>query len=417
MRLPLAIALVVLALAAPAAAQSETGWKDRADPTSKASPPPSPPVEEVTPKPPTGTAEPKGKFAKVVDFFFGDTEGGEKRTWGFVPLVVADSNAGFGAGIQLVENNLLNQKVAAELFTYYTTNEFFEGQVKLTGPPIALFDWRVVGRYRSRPRLYFFGVGNETRRSGRLSMWLEDTLAEVRAGIVLAPQTFLFAVGEFSNVNIFDGLGHDVPRLSTRFNEDTLPGFGTESYTNGLGGSLVVDLRDDPLNPTEGGRLEARSLYHGPMLGDSPYRYGTYALDIAGYYPVIESWKVILAAGLRYELVDASYGRVPFYALPTLGGSRSLRGFLEGRFRDRNSILFQSEVRFPIWRVISGALFADVGRVWAEVDDPPSDFFRELHVNGGVGIRLIIQPDIFTRLDFAISSEDFTFALEFGNAF
>src|SRR6185503_9926033 len=118
------------------------------------SPPPPPPVEEQKPEPTTGTAKP-GKFGQVVDFFFGNTDGSDKRTWGFVPLVVADSNAGFGGEIQLVENDVLSTKLAAEVFTYYTTNEFFEGQLKLTGPPIALFDWRLVGRYRSRPRLYF----------------------------------------------------------------------------------------------------------------------------------------------------------------------------------------------------------------------------------------------------------------------
>ena len=105
-----------------------------------------------------------------------------------------------------------------------------------------------------------------------------------------------------------------------------LVGFGTRSYTNGLGGSLIVDLRDDTLNPTQGGRLEARAMYHGPELGDGPYRFGTYVVDVAGYYPLIESWRVILAGALRGEVVDAGYGSVPFYALPTLGGSRSLLG-------------------------------------------------------------------------------------------
>ena len=66
--------------------------------------------------------------------------------------------------------------------------------------------------------------------------------------------------------------------------------------------------------------------------------------------------------------------------------------------------------------MVSGCVFGDAGRVYPEFTQPPAPF-EHYHYDAGVGVRLIIQPDIFTRLDFAISKEDFTFALEFGNAF
>ena len=48
-------------------------------------------------------------------------------------------------------------------------------------------------------------------------------------------------------------------------------------------------------------------------------------------------------------LTETAAGQeVPFYLLPTLGGSTTLRGFLDDRFRDRDLLLFNAEYRFPI---------------------------------------------------------------------
>lgn len=440
--LPLAAlaALALLpALAGAAAAQTEPSWKDRAvrpvpkdDATAKEREQRA--REDAhdreaherdvhgrpAPRAPTPTAsrgEP-GAFDKLVDFFLA-TEGGPKRSWGVVPLVVADSNAGFGGGIQFVHQDLFERSIGAEVFAIYTSNTFSEVQLRLSGPPVFSFDWRSYTRYRNRPRLFFFGIGNETDEDGKLSLGVEDTLVEVQLGYAITPQIFLFAIGEFSNVNAGDG-EHDPDEeapVSSQFSSQTLTGFRDDGLTNGVGAAFVMDFRDDAIDPTRGARLELRAMYHGPEIGSSPYRYGSYVADTAIYIPIFPPWRLVLAAGARFEAVDASTNSVPFYELPSLGGGRSLRGFLEGRFRDRNSLLFQGELRFPIWRMVRGAFFVDAGRVYSDFKDPPSPFFKNLHVDAGVGIRLVIQPDIFTRLDFALSEEEFTFALEFGHAF
>lgn len=415
---------VILAFgsAGEAAAQSDASWKDRGGPPAamrEAEHEEKVEAEKARePKTSTATAEERGSFGKLVDFFFGD-ENGPKRSWGFVPLVVAESNAGFGGGIQFVENDLFDTRIGLEIFGIYTSNEFFEGQIRLTGPPIYAVDWRTFTRYRNRPRLFFYGIGNDTKSRDKMSLALEDTFVELRAGLVITRNLFFFGIGEFSNVNAKDGLHEpsEAPPVSSRFDSQTLVGFRDHAYTNGLGAALVLDFRDDVVDPSKGARLELRATYHGPEIGDSPYRFGFYTADAAVYIPIYEPWKLLFAVGARYETVDASLDSVPFYALPQLGGTRSLRGYFEGRFRDRNSVLFQGEVRFPIWRMIRGAVFVDAGRVYSDFTKPPSPFFEDFHIDVGAGIRLVIQPDIFTRLDFAISGEEFTFALEFGNAF
>jgi hypothetical protein len=405
-----------LLLASEVAAQEDPTWMGRAQPGEprKVGPPPS--ADGVPTEGTTATAQPKNAFEKLVAFFLGPSSGyaTEERSWGFVPLVVADSNAGFGGGVEFVENELFGTRTGVEFLGLYTSNQFFATEGRVNGPPIYAVDWRIFARYRSRPRLFFWGIGNDTEKSDRLSLWLEETYVEGRLGLVLTEHAFLFGIGEFHNEHARDGRG-DVPPVSSQFNSQTLTGFESNGYTNGIGGSAILDFRDDLLSPTRGGKVEVRAVYHGPQIGDSPYQYGSYVADASAFVPLTGGKPVVLGIGARLEAVDASLNAVPFYALPALGGTRSLRGYLESRFRDRDSLLFQIELRFPIWRVLSGAVFADAGRVFDSLHDPP--LFKDYHVDGGAGLRLIIQPDIFTRLDFAVSNEDFTFALEFGNAF
>ena len=85
---------------------------------------------------------------------------------------------------------------------------------------------------------------------------------------------------------------------------------------------------------------------------------------------------------------------VPFYKLYFLGGATNLRGW--GRFEvaplseggtpigGQTFTNFSAEVRVPIWRNLSGVLFADGGNVWAD----PWDFnVNELRYDVGPGIR------------------------------
>ncbi|GIW71476.1 MAG: hypothetical protein KatS3mg102_1018 [Planctomycetota bacterium] len=361
-------------------------------------------------------------FAAAADWFLARGEGEEQhaRTWGFVPLVVADSTQGFGGGVQFVETDLLGLgiRVAPEVLASH--REFFQAGIELRGPPLLLrpapaLYWSVQARYRSRPRLLFYGIGNGTERGDRASLWLEDTLAELQLGHrFFAEHVALSAIARLRNVNARDGTHPRIPKVSEAFAVDSIAGFTEDGFTHALGASLLLDHRDNDFDPKRGFRLEVGALYHGPEIGDSPFRFGLYFADLAWYQPLVGTNLVAAVRG-RIELVDASLRRVPFYALPSLGGRDTLRGFLEGRFRDRHAVLLQGEVRFPIWRVLAGAVFADAGRVFHDVTDPP--FFKDFHVDAGLGLRLVIHPDILSRLDVAFSDEEVTFGLSFGQTF
>ena len=123
----------------------------------------------------------------------------------------------------------------------------------------------------------------------------------------------------------------------------------------GLGASLTWDDRDELFWPTRGTWVEAWALgYTGHGAG--PFLRGSGA--IRRFLP-LGGGQVL---GLEARL-DLAGDDVPFTLLPRLGGPRGLRGYYEGRWRDRWLWSGQAEWRFHLaWRV-EGTVFAGVAGV------------------------------------------------------
>ena len=83
---------------------------------------------------------------------------------------------------------------------------------------------------------------------------------------------------------------------------------------------------------------------------------------------VRENWVLSLRGQADTILSDDAV--VPFYLLPSLGGSDTLRGYPSWRFRDRHAALTTAEFRWiPNRNIVDVALFYDAGMVAPEFDD------------------------------------------------
>lgn len=113
---------------------------------------------------------------------------------------------------------------------------------------------------------------------------------------------------------------------------------------------------------------------------------------------------------------DSDAGQaVPFFLQPTLGGSRTLRGFREFRFRDVNAALLTAEYRWEAWIGLDMALFVDFGKVFADhADVGDLDDYRTTY---GIGFRFNTAEGVFFRVDVAKSSEGFKTYLTFDHVF
>ncbi len=105
--------------------------------------------------------------------------------------------------------------------------------------------------------------------------------------------------------------------------------------------------------------------------------------------------------GLQFKL-DNRFGDIPFQTLSSVGGSKTMRGYYSGRYRDNHAINFQTEYRFPIIEKvrIRGAAFISVGDVYNNITDIQ---ITKLKASIGAGIRYILDANSKTsvRFDYA----------------
>jgi outer membrane protein assembly factor BamA len=186
---------------------------------------------------------------------------------------------------------------------------------------------------------------------------------------------------------------------------------GTEDgQAVGVGGSLIRDGRDNTVYPRRGGYHQLLvDLFGKVWIGD--YGYGRYTLDLRGYLPVARTHVIALQA-----LGIATSGGPPFDQYPELGGERLLRGYFQGRYRDRDLLAFQGEYRLPvIWR-FGAAGFVGIGQV---APDLGSFGFDRFWIAGGAGLRFLLaeREGLNIRADFAVGEGSTGFYLSLGEAF
>ena len=134
------------------------------------------------------------------------------------------------------------------------------------------------------------------------------------------------------------------------------PGFdNTPAYLR-TGAIVDVDYRDEPGNPRAGGRYTARvSAFKDLDLG--LHDFTQYDFDVQQYIPFFNQRRVIALRARTTLTRTADSEAIPFYMLPTIGGSDDVRGFEDFRFRDRNAVVLNAEYRWEAFSGMDVALF------------------------------------------------------------
>lgn len=262
--------------------------------------------------------------------------------------------------------------------------------------------------------LYYYGKGPNSSSANESETDYKLFIINQRAQMQIAPKLFFGALYRFTKITDVHGPGlatddktpsifYNDPRMTERERQNT--------QISGLGPALTYDSRDVPLAAFHGNLLDFGATFNGTGLG-SDYRFVRYQLDARHFQP-IGSNNTILAAQF---LGQFHTGDVPFRELAGLGANLGgtlynngnlLRGIYEQRFRDRQMIMFQAEIRqklFPNsdnWlRRFDGAIFGGVGNVNNYID---KFNIGDTKYAGGVGIRFnfIRRDRVNLRFDYA----------------
>lgn len=178
--------------------------------------------------------------------------------------------------------------------------------------------------------------------------------------------------------------------------------------TAGLGVSTFWDGRNSLYYPTAGSYAEVVFTLHSAAWG-SDYTFGRLKTDLRAYRPLGPG----TLAGQIYT--ESVVGTAPFQQLPLLGGSRQMRGYREGRFRDDVYWTVQGEYRFPLFWRFKGAVFASAGEVGPRLGNALVD---DVETAVGISGRLRLTEDgVHGRLDIAYSPTGVEPYVSMGEAF
>ena len=250
-------------------------------------------------------------------------------------------------------------------------------------------------KYQDFTQINFFGIGSRSLKSDRTDYRLRD-LDALAFGRV-RPKPWLSVTGRaglLQRLAIDRGLSALYPSTGDRFNEISAPGLAQQP--NYVHADVAVDVNtlDRPGYPSSGGRYRTSvAMFHDRDL--ARYSFRRFEADAAQYVPLGRS---VLAFRGRIDVSEAGAGQeVPFYLLPSLGGSSSLRGYLDYRFRDRDMLLMNAEYRWPVLRRVDAAVFYDAGSVASAANL----LARKLYTDYGAGLRLHSATRMLVRLDVA----------------
>jgi outer membrane protein assembly factor BamA len=239
----------------------------------------------------------------------------------------------------------------------------------------------------------FWGVGNQTLDTAEV-----DYDVRVFAGrfVVEGPTPVPFFtrdgfIYEFSYRDITD------PKNNPYLGDSVLGSDG--GLTSGVGFDLVKDTRDHTFFPNNGGFHRLNFLWYTSILG-SDFNFGEIEVDLRRYFAVAPDQVIALQGYGRFVP-----GSPPFYELSALGGGTIMRGYFQGRYRDRHYAAAQVEYRGHVWWRLGVVAFAGAGDVFGS---DASDFsFSNLKYSYGFGLRLLFnrQEKINLRADFGFGQD------------
>lgn len=275
---------------------------------------------------------------------------------------------------------------------------------ELTFPKLAggKFETGVHGYLRYWPRERYYGLGRDSAVNDRTSFLREGWEARASAAYKPIPQLRLGGMAAFRTERIDQGKAPNFPSIDEIFDESTAPGLERQPDYWWSRVFLDLDYRDQPGNVRSGGHFR---LSYDDWRDQQSYGFSYRDIYFEGLhaFPIFDKKRVFIARVVAQSLDSPGGDQVPFFAMPTLGGSTTLRGFREFRFRDKNLFMLNGEYRWEAFSGLDMALFGDWGDVaptWGDIN------WRHLKADYGIGFRFNTYRSVFLRLDVAHSRQE-----------
>jgi len=254
---------------------------------------------------------------------------------------------------------------------------------------------------RTYPQEIFFGIGPDSRRSDQVNFALRTVAFGGRGGVRPVKPIRVGVGVEHIQPSVGHGTDTRASSIEALFGDATAPGLIRQPTYLHPSVFVEVDYRQ-PLNARKGGWYRIEFSRYEDRDFDA-YSFGRVDVDLRQFVSFLTERRVI--AGRAYvSTSSANAGQaMPFYLMPYLGGSDTLRGFREYRFRGPHALLLQGEYRYEIWSGLEGAFFYDAGKVARQRSDLD---LKNLERDYGFGFRFNTDNGVVVRVDAGFGSRD-----------
>ncbi len=199
--------------------------------------------------------------------------------------------------------------------------------------------------------------------------------------------------------------------------------------------SVTIDHRDDPFNPSRGAFYSIGVREAARLIGSRP-QFAKVNLQTSLFYPPVK--RVVLAfsarGGIAWNFGEST--EVPIFERYFTGGRNTVRGYDQERlgipgktilFDGSNwsptggnmMVVFNGEIRFPLYKGLGMVAFVDSGNVWRKIEEFD---ISEIRSTAGAGIRYDtpvgpLRLDVGCKMDREAGEEKCLTHFTLGHAF
>ena len=187
-----------------------------------------------------------------------------------------------------------------------------------------------------------------------------------------------------------------------------LQGQELDVASTGLGMTVQYDSRDFALNAYRGNFIRLEQLFFPKFM--NTYWFNSTELTFRSYR---QMWEGGVVAMDLHGLFNYG-GPVPWTMLSLVGDNGRMRGYYEGRYRDRNILEGQVELRQHLFGRFGGVLWVGAANVF---HDWHRIYMDEVLPSAGVGVRWEFKHRVNIRLDFGLTKNKPGFEFNMNEAF
>lgn len=348
----------------------------------------------------------KRPFDWLKRYFKNSNKGRDKRfDWGILagPSYSKTTSLGIGGGVSGLyswdrSDSLLQRSNINAFFSVYISGMYL---LTLNGNNYMRHDaqrWTYKARLKRQPT-DFWGIGYRNGINGdqqssydALQLYFRgDYLFRIAPSFYLGPQVEINSINarDIKRPELFGGQDHRI--LST-----------------GAGVVLQYDSRDIATCATRGNYLRISQNFYPELSKGS--RFMRTEVTYSAYR---KGWKGSVLAMEMHGMFN--YGdKVPWTMLAMVGEGSHMRGYYEGRYRDKNIMEGQVELRQHLHKRFGMAVFAGLANVFPDFQHI---YFKQILPNAGVGFRWEFKRGVNLRVDFGLTKNSPGVEFNMGEAF